>query len=90
MWTLIAIFTLGGTAASAAPQPNAEASFLPIPSATGAQETSVFINEGSHYPGTAGDYRLAVYMRDRMHAFGLRAWIESLSATVYTPRVLQL
>ncbi len=80
------------TAASAAPETEAgtEAAFLRIPSSSGARVSSQVINERYHYPGTPGDYRLAVYMRDAMRGFGLRAWIEAFPATVYTPRVLQL
>jgi N-acetylated-alpha-linked acidic dipeptidase len=78
--------------ASAAPnsEPTSEAAFLRIPSSDGARASSQVINERYHYPGTSGDYLLAVYMRDAMRSFGLRAWIEALQATVYTPSVLQL
>ncbi|MFZ0362795.1 MAG: M28 family peptidase [Candidatus Cybelea sp.] len=78
--------------ASAAPnsEPTSEAAFLRIPSSDGARASSQVINERYHYPGTTGDYLLAVYMRDAMRSFGLRAWIEAFQATVYTPSVLQL
>jgi N-acetylated-alpha-linked acidic dipeptidase len=80
------------TVASAASDtdPQNEAAFLRIPSSSGARASSQVINERYHYPGTPGDYRLAVYMRDAMRGFGLRAWIEAFPATVYTPRILQL
>jgi N-acetylated-alpha-linked acidic dipeptidase len=84
------IVLFGGSGVKAVPYSNAESSFLSIPSASGARQTSAFINERAHYAGTPGDYRLAVYMRDQMRALGLRAWIESLSTTVYTPNVLEL
>lgn len=71
-------------------QVSTEAMFLRVPSASGARSSSQVINERSHYPGTPGDYRLATYMRDMMERFGLRAWLEPLSATVYTPHVLRL
>ncbi len=67
-----------------------EAAFLKIPSADGARETSMFINEQMHYPGTPGDHRLALYMRDRMRELGLKAQVESFQVTVYTPKTLQL
>src|SRR5579862_2910108 len=80
------------TVAAAAPgsEQKNEAAFLAIPSSSGARASSKVINERYHYPGTAGDYALAVYMRDTMQKFGLRAWIEKFPATVYTPRTLQL
>ncbi len=64
--------------------------FLQGPSAAGARASSQVINSVPHYPGTPGDYHLAMWMRDAMQGFGLRAWIEPFSATVYTPRLLQL
>jgi N-acetylated-alpha-linked acidic dipeptidase len=80
------------TVASVAPysERRSEATFLRIPSSDGARASSQVINQGYHYAGTLGDYRLAAYMRDAMRGFGLRAWIEAFPATVYTPRVLQL
>ncbi len=71
-------------------QQQTEAAFLRIPSAAGARASSKVIDERSHYAGTPGDYRLAVYMRDAMRADGLKAWIEPFPATVYTPHILQL
>jgi N-acetylated-alpha-linked acidic dipeptidase len=87
---LLFCFAANGGSGALAAQPSPESAFLQVPSAAGARASSTIINRQAHYPGTAGDYRLAVYMRDAMRGFGLRAWIESLSATVYTPRVLQL
>lgn len=88
--SLVASVLLAATAAPAAVQGDPETTFLSIPTAAGARQTSAFINQRYHYPGTSSDYRLATYMRDRMRAFGLRAWLESFEATVYTPRTLQL
>jgi N-acetylated-alpha-linked acidic dipeptidase len=88
----IAIFFLAamaGICASGA-QTSTEATFLQTPSAAGARASSQVINQRAHYAGTAGDYRLAVYMRDAMQGFGLRSWLETFTTTVYTPRVLQL
>ncbi len=92
MWigciAILATVTAG--AGSASVPENSEAEFLRIPSAAGARESSQKINAAYHYPGTPGDHALAEYMRDRMNAFGLRARLETFSATVYTPRILQL
>jgi N-acetylated-alpha-linked acidic dipeptidase len=84
----VAMVTVASAASDTEPQ--SEAAFLRIPSSSGARASSQVINQRYHYPGTPGDYRLAVYMRDAMRGFGLRAWIEAFPATVYTPRVLQL
>jgi N-acetylated-alpha-linked acidic dipeptidase len=84
-----AIAAAAGVSAARA-QLSTEAAFLQVPSASGARESSQVINRRAHYPGTPGDYRLAVYMRDAMRKFGLRSWLETLTATVYTPRLLQL
>jgi N-acetylated-alpha-linked acidic dipeptidase len=67
-----------------------EAAYLQIPSAAGASTSSRVLNQVMHYAGTPGDYRMAVYMRDTMSKYGLKASIESFPATVFTPRVLQL
>lgn len=67
-----------------------ESTYLQIPSSAGASASSRVLNEVYHYAGTPGDYRLAVYMRDTMRKYGLKAWIESFPALIYTPRVLQL
>ena len=67
-----------------------ETAFLSIPSAGGARETSQFINSRMHYAGTPGDYRLAIYVRDKMRQLGLQAKLETFRTIVYTPRVLAL
>ncbi|HZT11658.1 MAG TPA: hypothetical protein VFA29_02580 [Candidatus Baltobacteraceae bacterium] len=64
--------------------------FLLIPTAFGAQVTAREINARKHYPGTPGDYALAVYMRDKMRQFGLQAELEPFDAIVYAPQLLQL
>ena len=87
---ILFLATVGVTIAPASGQPSIEAAFLRVPSAAGARESSKAINQRAHYPGSSGDYQLAVYVRDAMRRFGLRAWIEPFTATVYTPRVLQL
>lgn len=67
-----------------------EAAFLAIPSSAGASATSRVLDSVYHYAGTPGDHRLAISMRDQLQRDGLRAWIETFHATVYTPRILQL
>ncbi len=75
--------------AAPAGEAQSEAAFIKIPSSAGASATSRVLDSVYHYPGTPGDHRLAIYMRDQLQRDGLRAWIESFPATVYTPRVLQ-
>lgn len=87
---LFAVTALLGTAAAQDARSQPEAAFLAVPSAAGARASSRILNEHYHYPGTPGDYHLAVWMRDTMRSFGLRAWIESFTATVYTPQLLAL
>ncbi|MGB6413321.1 MAG: M28 family peptidase, partial [Candidatus Cybelea sp.] len=86
---LAAIAMLGTATAQYAPS-RPETAFLPIPSVAGARASSQMLNESYHYPGTPGDHRMAVWMRDTMRHFGLRAWIEPFTATVYTPSRLAL
>src|ERR1700722_6913476 len=87
---LIAAVAVLGTAAAQDASSQPETAFLPIPSAAGARASSQVLNERYHYPGTPGDHHMAVWMRDTMRHFGLRAWIESFSAPAYTPRLLAL
>ncbi|HEY6485144.1 MAG TPA: M28 family peptidase [Candidatus Cybelea sp.] len=87
---LIAAIVLLGTAAAQDASSQPETAFLPIPSAAGARASSQVLNQRYRYPGTPGDYHAAVWMRDTMRHFGLRAWIEPFTATVYTPRLLAL
>ncbi|HXM07137.1 MAG TPA: hypothetical protein VN936_06725, partial [Candidatus Acidoferrum sp.] len=89
---ILAIAGILAIAPAAAPAGEAqiEATYLQIPSAAGASSSSRVLNGVMHYAGTPGDYRLAVYMRDTLRKYGLKAWIESFPATVFTPRVLQL
>jgi N-acetylated-alpha-linked acidic dipeptidase len=79
--------TLGAAPAS---EQRYEATYLSIPSSDGARESSQAMNQRYHYAGTPGDYALAVWMRDRMRAFGLEAHVESFPAVVYTPKSLGL
>ena len=91
MWKALLAATLSAAVIAAPASPSRdEAAFLTIPSSSGASATSRVLDSVYHYPGTPGDYRMAVYMRDRLRSFGLRAWLEPFAATVYTPRALQL
>lgn len=86
-----AAFALATMAAAPAVRLNRdETLFLNGPSAAGARTSSEFINQRMHYPGTAGDLRLAQYMRDRLSALGFAAHLETFRVTVFTPRVLAL
>ncbi|HET6275981.1 MAG TPA: M28 family peptidase [Candidatus Cybelea sp.] len=90
-WLVVILLLAAGIGVCAADaRLSSEALFLQGPSAAGARASSQVINSVPHYPGTPGDYRLAVWMRDALQGFGLRSWIEPFSATVYTPRILQL
>jgi len=82
----IALMTMVAQAAPA----DKESVFLRAPSSKGARASSTVINRYYHYPGTPGDYKLAVYMRDTLEKFGLKATIEPFETTVYTPHLLQL
>jgi N-acetylated-alpha-linked acidic dipeptidase len=86
---IVATLSLMSALAQAAPADN-ETVFLRAPSSKGARASSKVLNHYYHYPGTPGDYKLAVYMRDTLQKFGLKAWIEPFETTVYTPRLLQL
>lgn len=77
-------------AAPGATESTLESQFLALPSAVGAEQSARVINERMHFPGTPGDYQLAVYMRDRLNALGLSAHLETFRTIVYTPRTLQL
>ena len=86
---LVAGIALMTMVAQAAPA-DKESVFLRAPSSKGARASSEVLNHYYHYPGTPGDYKLAVYMRDTLEKFGLKATIEPFETTVYTPHLLQL
>lgn len=67
-----------------------ESTFLDIPSAEGALDHVRFLNQQSHYPGSEGDYNVAVYMRDRLRAYGFDAELEPFRARIDTPKKLVL
>lgn len=80
----------GFTAASSAQERGDEARFLAVPSANGAVATLRVIDAQAHYPGTSGDYELAVYMRSRLRELGFDANLEVVRARIDTPVALVL
>jgi N-acetylated-alpha-linked acidic dipeptidase len=55
---------------------------LSIPTSQGALDDSARLNQESHYPGSSGDYKMAVWMRDRLASYGFDASIEPVYAQV--------
>jgi N-acetylated-alpha-linked acidic dipeptidase len=99
----LALFVLASTLGAAPFYPNAldgfapasvpiergfENAFLDIPSAQGALDESMRIDERPHDAGSPDDYALALYMRDRMRAFGIDASLESFRTRVDHPKRL--
>lgn len=80
----------GFTAAASAQERKDEARFLAVPSAGGAVATLRVIDAQAHYPGTTGDYELAVYMRNRLRELGFDATLEVVRVRVDTPASLVL
>jgi N-acetylated-alpha-linked acidic dipeptidase len=68
----------------------AEQLFLDLPSASAALDDATMLTTTPHYAGSAGDYRVAVAMRDRLREAGFTATIETLEARVDTPKMLAL
>jgi N-acetylated-alpha-linked acidic dipeptidase len=67
-----------------------ESRYLSTPDAASALDAVTTIAARPHYAGTPADYALAVWLRDRMRAAGIRAELEPLTARVETPRELVL
>lgn len=80
----------GFDAAQSAAERRLEARFLPVPSAGGALADARFINSAAHYAGTPSDYRLAVYMRDRLRSYGFDADLEPAKVRIDTVQTLAL
>ncbi|HVA33212.1 MAG TPA: M28 family peptidase [Candidatus Baltobacteraceae bacterium] len=55
---------------------------LDIPTAQGALDDSARLNQEAHYPGSSGDRKMALWMRDRLAAYGFKAAIEPVYAQV--------
>jgi N-acetylated-alpha-linked acidic dipeptidase len=64
--------------------------FLDIPSAAGALEAAAALAAQPHYAGSAGDYKLASYVRDRFKEFGFDTAMETLTARIDVPKRLNL
>jgi N-acetylated-alpha-linked acidic dipeptidase len=64
--------------------------FLDIPSAAGALEVGAALAAQPHYAGSAGDYKLALYVRDRFKEFGFDTSMETLTARIDVPKRLAL
>jgi N-acetylated-alpha-linked acidic dipeptidase len=64
--------------------------FLDIPSSAGALEVAAALAAQPHYAGSTGDYKLALYVRDRFKEFGFDTAIESLTARIDVPKKLAL
>lgn len=80
----------GFDAAASARERADEARFLPLPSATGALAEARVLGAQAHYAGTAGDFSVAVFMRDRLREFGFDAALETLRGRIDAPLVLAL
>jgi N-acetylated-alpha-linked acidic dipeptidase len=55
---------------------------LSIPTSQGALDDSARLNQEAHYPGSSGDYKMAVWMRDLLTSYGFEASIEPVYAQV--------
>ena len=64
--------------------------FLDIPSSAGALESAAALAAQPHYAGSPGDYKLALYVRERFKEDGFDTSLETLTARVDTPKKLAL
>jgi N-acetylated-alpha-linked acidic dipeptidase len=83
---LAACLTFGGGSAGAGDaRPSAaqvEQMLLDVPTAQGALDDSAHLNAEAHYPGSRGDYDMAIWMRDQLRSYGFQAEIEPVKAPV--------
>src|ERR1700739_3552571 len=79
-------FTMTGSDAEYA----LEDRFLDIPSAAGALESAAAPAAQPHYAGSAGDYKLALYVSQRLRDFGFDTAVEPLTARIDVPERLVL
>lgn len=65
---------------------------LTIPTSQGALDDSARLNQEAHYPGSSGDYKMAVWMRDTLATYGFDASIERVytQVPILKKAVLQL
>jgi len=80
----------GFTVANSSAEFALEDRFLDIPSSAGALEVGAALAAQPHYAGSAGDYKLALYVRDRFKEFGFDTSMETLTARIDVPRRLAL
>jgi N-acetylated-alpha-linked acidic dipeptidase len=80
----------GFTAANSSQEFTLEDRFLDIPSSAGALESAAALAAQPHYAGSAGDYKLALYVRDRFNEDGFDTTMESLTARIDVPKKLGL
>lgn len=64
--------------------------FLDIPSAAGALDAAAALAVLPHYAGSNGDYKLAMYVRDKFKSFGFDSSLETLTARIDVPEQLAL
>jgi N-acetylated-alpha-linked acidic dipeptidase len=80
----------GFTLASSEQEFALEDRFLDIPSSAGALESAAALAAQPHYAGSAGDYKLALYVRDRFKEDGFDTTMETLTARIDVPKKLAL
>jgi N-acetylated-alpha-linked acidic dipeptidase len=64
--------------------------FLDIPSSAGALEIATALASQPHYAGSAGDYKMALYVRDKFKEAGFDTTMETLTARIDVPKKLIL
>ena len=67
-----------------------EERFIDVPSSAGALESAAAMAAFPHYAGSSGDYKLALYVRDRLKEAGFDTSMETLTARVDIPQKLAL
>jgi N-acetylated-alpha-linked acidic dipeptidase len=80
----------GFTAAASDQEFALEDRFLDIPSSAGALESAAALAAAPHYAGSSGDYKLALYVRDRFKEDGFDTTMETLTARIDVPKKLGL
>jgi N-acetylated-alpha-linked acidic dipeptidase len=64
--------------------------FLDVPSSAGALEAAAALAAQPHYAGSVGDYKLALYVRDKFKEAGFDTTMEPLTARIDVPKKLTL
>ena len=80
----------GYTPSAATASSRSRIAFLDLPSAAGALEATGSLAALPHYAGSTGDYKLALYVRDKLQESGFDTSIETLTARVDIPNKLTL